>query len=60
MVTPVKNVLLMHSPKRYSTSRKHQCLRGMAKRKKRHYKISGCHNLQDGISGNLIKQKITV
>ena len=50
----------MHSPKRYSTSRKHQCLRGMAKRKKRHYKISGCHNLQDGISGNLIKQKITV
>lgn len=50
----------MHSPKRYSTSRKHQCLRGMAKRKKRHYKTSVCHNLQDGLNGNLIKQKFTV
>ena len=55
-----KNVLLTHRPKRYSTSRKHQCLCGMAKRKKRHYKTSVCHNLQDGLNGNLIKQKFTV
>ena len=33
-----EDILLMHRPKRFATSRKHQCLRNMAKRKKRHSK----------------------
>ena len=60
MVAPGKNVLLMHRPKRYSTSRKLHWLRNMAKRKKRHDKTAGFYNLKINLSGNLIKQKITV
>ena len=43
-----KNVFLMHRPKRYSISRKRQYLRNIAKRKKRHDKTAGYHNLHDG------------
>ena len=35
-----EDILLMHRPKRFATSRKRQCLRNMAKRKKRHTKNS--------------------
>ena len=35
-----EDILLMHRQKRFATSRKRQCLRNMAKRKKRHTKNS--------------------
>ena len=38
----------MHRPKRFATSRKHQCLRNMAKRKKYHSKTTCKYNIQDG------------
>ena len=49
MVTPAKKMFfLMHRPKRYSISRERQYLRNIAKRKKRHDKTAGYHNLNDG------------
>ena len=55
-----KNFLLMHRPNLYSTSRKLHWLRNMAKRKKRHDKTAGFYNLKISLSGNLIKQEMTV
>ena len=38
----------MHRPKRFATSRKHQCLRNMAKRKNATPKTTCKYNIQDG------------
>ncbi len=50
----------MHRPKRFATSRKHQCLRNMAKRKNATPKTTCNIIFKMVLNGNLIKQKFTV